>query len=151
MVPHTAKQIANLLVKCFELGGKILICGCGGSAAQAQHMAAEFMGRFEYDRDPLPAIALTTDTSFLTAWSNDHEYDTVFSRQVEALGNPGDVLIVFSTSGKSQSCLGAIKIAKEKQMDIIDFPKVGTNTAKIQENQLKTAHEVCRAVERHFI
>ncbi len=150
MVFKTADKIASELIKCFKNGNKCLLCGNGGSAAQAQHMAAELMGKFEYERDPIPAIALTTDTSFLTAWSNDCEYDTIFSRQIQALGEPGDVLVVFSTSGNSRNCLLAIEKAREKHMEIIDFSREGKNTAEIQEFQLKLMHDVVRLVEREM-
>src|SRR3990167_1708599 len=129
----TIREIVNLLVRCFENGNKVLICGNGGSAAQSQHMAAELMGRFELDRPPLPAIALSTDTSFLTAWANDVSF--------------GDVLIVFSTSGKSRNCLLAISQATVQKMEVIDWPREGQGTANIQESQLKSMHLVCREVE----
>src|SRR3990167_6753859 len=99
------KEIVKKLVSCFRTGGKLLLIGNGGSAAMCQHTAAEFMGRFEHDRKPLPAIALTTDTSFLTAWSNDYSFGGIFCRQIEALGKPGDVLMAFSTSGHSMNVL----------------------------------------------
>jgi D-sedoheptulose 7-phosphate isomerase len=109
--------------------GKILICGNGGSAADAQHLAAELMVRYNKDRQPIPAIALTTDSSILTAHSNDYDFDTVFSRQVEALGNPNDLLILFSTSGQSKNCLNAANTAHTKGMDVISL--VGTRTTKL--------------------
>ena len=143
----TAQEIVSLLVKCFENGNKVLICGNGGSAAQSQHMAAELMGRFELDRPPLPAIALSTDTSFLTAWSNDASFGEIFERQVQALGKPGDVLIVFSTSGKSRNCLLALDQAKIQNLEIIDWPREGKSTAHIQEEQLIQMHNVVRIVE----
>ena len=142
--------ISRKLVDCFKKGNKVLICGNGGSAAQSQHMAAELMGRFELDRPPLPAIALSTDTSFLTAWANDASFGEVFQRQIQALGKPGDILIVFSTSGKSRNCLLAISQAKTQEMEVIDWPREGQGTANIQENQLKSMHLVCREVERYF-
>src|SRR3990167_4042983 len=136
------KEISKKLIKCFKSDGKVLTVGCGGSAAQAQHLAAELMGKFEHWRQPLPAIALTTDTSFLTAWANDSSFDTVFSRQVLALGQKGDVLIAFSTSGKSESVLRAITTAETLGMDVINFPRKGNSTAHIQEYQLKLMHDV---------
>src|SRR3990167_3802476 len=143
----TIREIVNLLVRCFENGNKVLICGNGGSAAQSQHMAAELMGRFELDRPPLPAIALSTDTSFLTAWSNDVSFGEIFERQVQALGKPGDVLIVFSTSGKSRNCLLALDQAKIQNLEIIDWPRTHVTTAHIQEKQLEEMHKVVRQVE----
>src|SRR3990167_2179616 len=144
----TAQEIVSLLVKCFENGNKVLICGNGGSAAQSQHMAAELMGRFELDRPPLPAIALSTDTSFLTAWSNDVSFGEIFQRQIQALGKPGDVLIVFSTSGKSRNCLLAIAQAKTQDLEIVDWPRGEKTTAHTQEKQLSQMHNVVRAVEK---
>jgi phosphoheptose isomerase len=144
----TVQSISSDIIDCFIKGGKLLICGCGGSASQSQHMATEFMGRFEKDRPPLPAISLNTDTSFLTAWSNDYDFRGVFQRQIEALGQPGDILIAFSTSGKSKVVLGAIIQAKHQGMKVIDFPRKGKNTATCQEYQLQIMHKVVREVER---
>lgn len=150
MSASQTQKIAKDLTKCFLHGNKILICGNGGSAAESQHMAAEFMGRFELERPPLPAIALTTDTSFLTAWSNDYNYESVFSRQIVALGKPGDILITLSTSGKSANCLHAASTARSIGMKVIEIPRIGKTTPKIQENQLKIIHNVCRIVEREM-
>jgi phosphoheptose isomerase len=105
---------AALLVEALRSGRKILVCGNGGSAADAQHFAAELMGRFEAERDAFPCVALTTDTSFLTAWSNDYVYDTIFARQVAALGDAGDVLVGISTSGNSPSVVNALIEASRK-------------------------------------
>ena len=146
-----AEGIADKLIKCFKSGGKTLICGNGGSASMSQHMAAELMVRFEHDRKPLPAIALTTDTSILTAQSNDYNFDSVFGKQILALGNKGDILIALSTSGKSKNVLYAIEIARSKGMEIIDFPRTGNSTAETQEIQLKLMHDICRLVEKEFI
>src|SRR5258708_22607277 len=112
---------ADLVVDAFRTGGKLLLCGNGGSAADCQHMAAEFTSRLtrDFDRPALPAIALTTDTSFLTAYANDSNFDGVFARQVEALGKAGDVLIGISTSGGSPNVLRAVEIARERRMSII--------------------------------
>lgn len=117
----------------------------------SQHMAAEFICKFEHVRRPLPAIALTTDTSVLTAVSNDFDFESVFTRQIIALGQPGDALIALSTTGRSPNVLNAIATAKRMGMTIIDFPRKGTSTAKIQEYQFKLMHDVCREVEREFI
>lgn len=141
-----AKKIASLLINCFKEGKKLLICGNGGSAAEAQHFAAEFIGRFEKRDTPLPAIALTTDSSILTCISNDWDFDYVFERQIEALGKKGDVLIGMTTSGKSANILNAFNCARENGLIVIDFPRHGKTTARIQENQLKLLHDVCREV-----
>ena len=105
-------QIVDGLCACFEVGGKVLLCGNGGSAADAQHLAAEFVNRLRVDRRALPAVALTTDTSILTCVSNDDSFDQVFSRQIEALGRAGDVLVAFSTSGTSPNVLAAAGTAR---------------------------------------
>ena len=110
----------ELLKDSIQNGKKILWCGNGGSAADAQHMAAELMGGLNsHDRDPIPSIALTTDTSFITAWSNDTGYSTIFSRQVKGLGVKGDVLVAISTSGNSENVIEAVKTARLKEMKII--------------------------------
>jgi D-sedoheptulose 7-phosphate isomerase len=109
----------DTMVQALIAGGKILACGNGGSAGDAQHFAAELVGRFERERQELAAIALTTDTSILTAIANDYAYDVVFSKQVRALGHPGDVLLAISTSGNSKNVIEAIKAAHEHDMKII--------------------------------
>lgn len=147
----TVKDIAKQIIDCFKKGNKCLIIGNGGSAAQAQHMAAEFICKFEYEREPLPAIALTTDTSNITSIANDFGYQYIFTRQIRALGKPGDVLISLSTSGKSINVNMANDCAKENGLIVIDFPRKGSSTAKIQENQLKLIHDICRMVEKEFI
>lgn len=113
--------IAQVLLETFRKGGKVLLCGNGGSAADAQHIAAEFIARFKLERRSLPAIALTTDTSVLTAISNDYDFKHVFRRQVEGLGQPGDVLIAISTSGNSGNVIEACLRAKEKGMVVVGF------------------------------
>ena len=115
------EEIASLLAKALSAGRKILLCGNGGSAADCQHIAAEFIGRFKRERQSLPALALTTDTSILTAIGNDYAYDKIFSRQVEGLGEKGDVLIAISTSGNSKNVLEAVKTAKTKGLVTIGF------------------------------
>jgi D-sedoheptulose 7-phosphate isomerase len=112
--------VARLYI-CFEQGGKLLVCGNGGSAADAQHLAAEFMNRMRIDREPWPAIALTTDSSVLTSIANDAAYDDVFARQIGALGRPGDVLIALSTSGGSRSVLAALSEARQRGMVTVGF------------------------------
>jgi D-sedoheptulose 7-phosphate isomerase len=115
LVANAALRMALTLAR----GNKLLFCGNGGSAADAQHLAAEFVNRFILDRPPLPAIALSTDTSILTAIGNDFGFDLVFSKQVQALGNPGDMLIALSTSGNSKNVLKAVEAAKEKGITVL--------------------------------
>ncbi len=110
---------AQAMIKALQSGGKIVLCGNGGSAADAQHLAAELVGRLSYDRPGMAAIALTTDSSALTAIGNDYGYAQVFARQIEALGQPGDVLIAISTSGNSANMLEAIKAAKARNIHTI--------------------------------
>jgi D-sedoheptulose 7-phosphate isomerase len=114
-------DIVARLCTCFEQGGKLLVCGNGGSAADAQHLAAEFMNRMRVDRRPWPAIALTTDASVLTSIANDAAYDDVFARQVEALGRPGDLLCALSTSGGSANVLSAIRAGRQRGMVTVGF------------------------------
>lgn len=163
--PSVEKAI-NLLTTAFKAGNKILICGNGGSAADSQHFAAEFTGRYEMERTPLPAIALTTDTSALTAIGNDYSFDVVFSKQVEALGTAGDVLLGISTSGNSGNVIKAMEVAHAKGMKIIaltgkDGGKIDkllkaedvnicvpvNRTARIQEVHLLVLHTICDAVD----
>ncbi len=118
---QTIAVIVRRLVESFRDGGKLLICGNGGSAADAQHVAAEFMNRLRLDRRPLPAIAMTTDTSVLTCVANDACYDEVFSRQVEALGRAEDVLFALSTSGDSANVLAALATARERGLFTVGF------------------------------
>lgn len=153
------------LVDAFRNGKKILLCGNGGSAADSQHIAAEFMIRLSHNvqRPALPAIALTTDSSNLTAGGNDIGFENVFARNVEGLGNEGDVLIAISTSGNSQNIIKAVNKAHEKKMfvigflggtggkmkEIVDLPVVipSSNTQRIQEGHITVAHIVCELVE----
>ena len=109
------EEASKLIIKSLKNGGKIMFCGNGGSAADAQHLSAELVGRYMKNRRPLASIALTTDTSIITAVSNDFSFDDIFSRQVESIGNDGDVLYAISTSGKSQNVINAIKAAKKTQ------------------------------------
>lgn len=159
-------KIAREFASCLKAGGKILFCGNGGSAADSQHIAAEFVGRFKINRPALAAIALTTDTSILTAVANDFGYDQVFSRQVEALGAPGDILVGLSTSGMSASVLLACEEAKRKQMvsigfsgnrggDLVNqadmtFMAHHEETAHIQEIHMVALHAISEAVEKVF-
>lgn len=162
IMPEVAS--AGLRVRAaLEKGRKILICGNGGSAADSQHMAAEFVGRFVKERQSLPALALTVDTSLLTAVGNDYGFDCVFSRQVEGLGQEGDVLIAISTSGNSANVVRAVKTAKEKGIFVIGM--TGENggilvkesdlclavpsqvTARIQEMHIMIIHMICEIAE----
>lgn len=118
---ETLEKIAGLTAEVLRTGGKILLCGNGGSAADSQHIAAEFIGRFKRERRSLAAVALTTDTSILTALSNDYGYEQIFSRQVEGLGEKGDVLFALSTSGNSKNVLEAVKAAKAKGITTVGF------------------------------
>jgi D-sedoheptulose 7-phosphate isomerase len=131
----------NALVGCITAGGKVLACGNGGSAADAQHFAAEFVGRFERERPGLAAIALTTDSSILTAISNDYAYDVIFAKQVQALGAPGDVLLCFSTSGNSANVLAAVEAARAKEMTVIAL--TGRNGGKMRDALTETDVHVC--------
>lgn len=156
-------KVVEQLVSAFQAGHTLYICGNGGSAADAQHISAELMGRFSFDRPGLRAIALTTDTSLLTAWSNDREFETVFSRQVLSLGRPGDILWGISTSGKSKNVILALKAAKQQGMttvglvgssggamqELVDYPLFVPHqeTARIQEIHLITYHRICEQVE----
>ena len=160
------KAAADTLISTFKQGKKILICGNGGSAADSQHIAAEFVVRYEKQRRALPAIALTTDTSILTAHPNDFEFETIFSRQIEALGESGDCLIAISTSGNSDNILDAVKMAKSKGMTTIaltghDGGKLAnvadqivivpsTVTARIQEAHIIIAHWWCQLADETF-
>ena len=157
---------ANLIVDAIKSGNKLMVCGNGGSAADAQHMAGEFICRFYKDREPLPAMALTTDTSVMTAVSNDYSYDHVFSRQVKALGKKGDILFGISTSGSSENVLEAFKAARamgiktvllngsmEKTIaahsDIV-IKAPSTDTPRIQEMHLLIEHIICEIVEKEI-
>ncbi len=125
------EMAAEEVISALKAGNKILICGNGGSAADAQHLAAELIGRFEKERDALPAIALSTDTSILTAVGNDYGYETIFSRQVAGLGQTGDLLVGISTSGNSGNVIRAVETAKECGMRTIGL--VGGNGGKLKE------------------
>jgi D-sedoheptulose 7-phosphate isomerase len=147
----SAREIAEQIIKCFKNGNKLLIVGNGGSAAEAQHMAAELIGKFMYIRKALPALALTTDTSIITSIGNDLGFENIFVRQLDALGKPGDILLCISTSCKSKDILNAKEMAKFKQIDIYDLPNVGESNPEIQENHLKLIHLICRLVEEAFV
>ncbi len=158
-----ASQIA---VETLKRGNKVLLCGNGGSASDAQHIAAELTGRYKSERRGLPGIALTTDTSALTAISNDYGYDRVFDRQVEALANEGDLLIGISTSGNSNNVISALKLAKElgcsaigfsgrdggKMNEVCDVNLVvpSDNTPRIQEMHILFGHTMCQIIDDNF-
>lgn len=124
------EQLALLIVSSLKKGGKIMFIGNGGSAADSQHMAAEYVSRFAFDRKGLPGIALTTDTSILTAIGNDYSFDNVFSRQLNALGNEGDILIAYSTSGRSLNIVKAINEAKSMGIYSVFFYRIGRECFK---------------------
>jgi phosphoheptose isomerase len=161
-------EAAEAISEGFNHGGKLLICGNGGSAADAQHFAAEFVGRFQCaDRPGFPALALTADSTFLTAWSNDFSYATVFSRQVETFGQSGDILLGISTSGQSANLVEAFKVARERglksiallgrdggalrQYADISIVVPSANTQHIQEVQIVVIHLVCELVEERYL
>ncbi len=159
----TVRAMAERITAAMRAGNKLLVAGNGGSAADAQHIAAEFVSRLMYDRDPLPAIALTTDTSALTAIGNDYGYVHVFERQVRALGRPGDVFLGITTSGRSPNILAAIDSAKRLGMTTmvfcgrdpagaaaaeIVFAAPSDRTAIIQQVHITAGHLVCAIVER---
>ena len=168
-----SKPIADAvsaLVGCITSGGKVLSCGNGGSAGDAQHFAAEFVGRFERERPGLAAIALTTDTSILTAIGNDYDFNSIFSKQVQALGAPGDVLLAITTSGNSANVVAAVEAARAKDMTVIALTghKGGRlrellqetdvmicvphdRTARIQEVHLLVLHCLCDAVDLQLL
>ncbi len=165
---ETVLLAAQEILSCFREGGKLLICGNGGSAADAQHIAAEMVIRLKssFDRPAIPALALTVDSSILTAGSNDYGFEQVFARQIEALGNRGDVLLAISTSGNSANIIEAVNMAHEKGLFVIgflgedggklrhlvDLPLLvpSRNTARIQEVHIFLAHTICDIVEREL-
>jgi D-sedoheptulose 7-phosphate isomerase len=160
------EKVARAIITSLRNGGKVLLCGNGGSAADSQHIAAELIGRFQKDRKSLPAIALTTDTSILTSLANDYGYDIVFSRQVEGLGRKGDVLIGLSTSGASPNVIKAVEQAKK--MGLVTIAMAGKDggtlakiadiaivvpsnkTARVQEAHIALAHAICEVVEEEL-
>lgn len=159
------EETANVIYNTFKNGKKVLICGNGGSAADSQHLAAEFVGRYETERIAMPAIALTTDTSSLTAITNDYDFDRVFVRQIEALGIEGDCLIAFSTSGNSSNIIAAVMEARRRGMTVIGLTGSGgkklaglsdhcimapsARTARIQECHILICHIWCQLVDSY--
>jgi len=165
LTPAIARA-ANVMTDCLFADGKILACGNGGSAADAQHFAAELVGRFERERPELPAISLATDTSLLTAIANDYSYDQVFAKQVKALGLAGDVLLALSTSGNSANVIAAVEAAHARSMHVVALTGNGggrigelllagdvhvcvphTRTARIQEVHLLVIHCLCDTID----
>jgi D-sedoheptulose 7-phosphate isomerase len=167
LVPQIEKAAATLL-EAIKKGNKVLACVNGGSATDAQHFAGEFAGRYEKDRKPLPALALTANSADVTALANDYGYDEVFARQVDALGAKGDVLIAITTSGNSPNVLKAIEKAKQKGIEVIALTgkKGGKTTeiqniqniivpsdvtARIQESHIMILHLLAKSVEAHYL
>lgn len=161
---NTLEAISRELIKCLKDGRKIMLCGNGGSASDSQHIAAEFVGRFHRERRALPAIALTADTSIITAVANDYQYEDIFARQVEALGQAGDALIAISTSGNSKNVLSAVEKANEMQILTLGFTgEEGGRLAKkckfafraasaltphIQEVHITVLHAISEVIEK---
>lgn len=160
---HNIEKAAKVIMRSLRMGGKVLIFGNGGSAADSQHMAAELVGRFKKERRPFQAIALTTDNSIITAIANDYGYNAVFSRQIRALGSKKDAAVAISTSGNSKNVLEAVKSARSLGMTVIgltgsgggrlksiaDIPIVvcSDNTPRIQEAHIMIIHTICELVE----
>ena len=163
---QTVSDCVNIIVAAFENGNKVLFCGNGGSAADAQHLAAEFSGRFYTDRDALPAEALHCNTSYLTAVANDYSYDVIYSRLLKGIGNAGDVVVGLSTSGNSKNIINAFEVAKEKGMTTIAFTGAAggklkatadylinvpsDDTPRIQESHILLGHIICQLVEEIY-
>ena len=165
-IHESVVQAGKLIADAMKAGRKLMVCGNGGSAADAQHLVAEFVSRLTVDRPALRAIALTTDTSILTAIGNDHSYDKVFERQVEALGIEGDVLLTISTSGNSKNCVRALELARRMGIHTVSYTGNGGGTMKalsdinviipssvtmnIQESHIALEHILCMVVERFY-
>jgi D-sedoheptulose 7-phosphate isomerase len=158
--------VVNTIVEAFKKGNHVYFCGNGGSAADAQHLAAEFSGRFYNDRKALPAEALHCNTSYLTAVANDYGFDLIYSRILDGIGQPGDVLVGLSTSGNSKNIVKAFEIAKEKKITTIAFTGLSggqmkslsdhlinvpsTDTPRIQESHIMIGHIICQLVEEKY-
>ena len=165
-IHNAVVEAGRITAEAMKAGHKLMVCGNGGSAADAQHLVAEFVSRLTVDRPALRAIALTTDTSILTAIGNDYSYDNVFERQVEAIGQKGDVLLAISTSGNSRNCVKALKVAKKMDIhtiaytgnkggamaDLSDWNVIipSDTTMNIQESHLALEHIFCMVVERFY-
>lgn len=169
LAPEIARA-ADAMTQCLLADGKILACGNGGSAADAQHLAAEMVGRFERERPELPALALTTDSSILTAIANDYDFDSVFAKQIRALGSRNDVLVAISTSGSSANIVAAIEAARERELTVVALTGKGGGriaellgpgdvhlcvphrvTARIQEVHLLIIHCLCDAIDQALL
>ena len=162
----TIEKIVNVIVDSFKNGNRVYFCGNGGSAADAQHLAAEFSGRFYTDRKALPAEALHCNTSYLTAVANDYSYDVVYSRIIDGIGQEGDVLVGLSTSGNSKNIIKAFEKAKEKKITTIGFTGdsggamkaysdhliniPSSDTPRIQESHIMVGHIICQLVEEKY-
>ena len=160
------QEVTDMITAAFKAGNKVLFCGNGGSAADAQHLAAEFSGRFYLDREPLPADALHANTSYLTAVANDYSFDVIYSRLVHGLGREGDVLIGLSTSGNSVNIVKAFQTAWDKKMITVGFTGASggilkdwsnyllnvpsTDTPRIQESHILVGHIICQLVEAAY-
>jgi D-sedoheptulose 7-phosphate isomerase len=163
---QTVMDCVNIIVNAFEKGNKVLFCGNGGSASDAQHLAAEFSGRFYTERDALPAEALHCNTSYITAVANDYGYDVIYSRLIKGTGKPGDVLVGLSTSGNSKNIINAFEAAREKKMITIAFTGASggklkkhadhlinipsDDTPRIQESHITLGHIICQLVEEIY-
>lgn len=166
VLPQAIQQAAQIMVNALLNGNKILSCGNGGSAGDAQHFSSELLNRFEKERPSLPAIALTTDTSTLTSIANDYSYDEIFEKQIRALGQPGDILLAVSTSGNSRNVIKAMEAALSRDMMIValtgkdggemagfvgpndvEIRVPSTRTARIQEVHLLVIHCLCDAID----
>ena len=147
------EKAAEVFINCIKNGGKIFWCGNGGSAGDAQHLATELMGGMtDHDRKPIPSIALTTDSSFLTAWSNDTDFESVFSRQIQGLGEEGDVLVGISTSGNSKNVINALKQAKYKNLKTISLTgKTGGNLDGVADITIKVPSNDTQRIQEYHI
>jgi D-sedoheptulose 7-phosphate isomerase len=159
----TVEKVVDVIVNTFKNGNRVYFCGNGGSAADAQHLAAEFSGRFYTDRKALPAEALHCNTSYLTAVANDYSYDVVYSRMIDGIGQAGDILVGLSTSGNSGNIFKAFETAKEKKIITVGFTGLSgglmkslsdyiinipsTDTPRIQESHIMVGHIICQLVE----
>lgn len=163
---QTIQKVVEVIVEAFQNGNHVYFCGNGGSAADAQHLAAEFSGRFYKNRKALPAEALHCNTSYLTAVANDFSFDVIYARMIDGLGKKGDILIGLSTSGNSANIVQALETAKEKNMATIGFTGItggemkafsdyllnapGTDTPRIQECHMLMGHIICQLVEEKY-
>jgi len=161
------KKASELMVKCIISGNKVIFAGNGGSAADSQHLAAELVNRFRMERRPMAGLALTTDTSVITSIGNDYSFDDIFTKQLKALGQKGDVFLAISTSGNSRNILNALRVARDMEIGsigltgkgggsmkdlvdvLIDVPS--TDTARIQEAHILIGHILCEIVEREVV